>query len=355
MATIRFRAKPHSFYHRIFLTEVTTAANRTVNSLLLELKSPVESNSKGIKMPTDRYTIAGISLQKIRKSLFLQDFTRKIPGLAASVIMTLALSGSAHADSAVTDDVYAEPEITVRTSDELKDTRYSAETVQKHRGIKILLDPGHDHVQPGVLSSEHATGEYVFNVNLAVKLQQELNRRGYTADLTHTLNETCPLTNRTTKINGHRIFVSLHHDSVQEFDCEWTSKKTCRTDSASGYSVLLSNENPMLRKTYILAYATASYLKDRGFSPNYYHHTVEKVPLVTDILPVYDKQNLYVLRNSSVPAVLVETAVITNPADEKKALDEGFQKKFTEALADGIDAYFELFPENKSGNGLKEK
>ena len=111
----------------------------------------------------------------------------------------------------------------------------------------------------------------------------------------------------------------------------------------------------MLRKTYILAYATASYLKDRGFSPNYYHHTVEKVPLVTDILPVYDKQNLYVLRNSSVPAVLVETAVITNPADEKKALDEGFQKKFTEALADGIDAYFELFPENRSGDGLKEK
>lgn len=50
--------------------------------------------------------------------------------------------------------------------------------------------------------------------------------------------------------------------------------------------------------------------------------------------------NFYVLKRSAMPAVLVETAFITNYNEEAMLSDPQWQKQFAEAIARGISEYF---------------
>lgn len=236
---------------------------------------------------------------------------------------------------------FATPDIKIKSPKEISKTVYSREAVAAHSSISILLDPGHDYENYGAVSTEYRVSEFVLNHNLALKLEKELRKRGYSVDFTRTLLEKSPLKNRVAKIRKHDILVSLHHDSVHEKDCEWTKNMTCRTDRANGYCVLISDENPQLRKSYRLSYAISSYLKNSRMVPNLYNRNDKRMILVNDDLAVYDRRNLYILRRSSIPAVLLETAVITNPRDEEMALNPDFQDRYVKAVADGIDAYFE--------------
>ena len=46
-----------------------------------------------------------------------------------------------------------------------------------------------------------------------------------------------------------------------------------------------------------------------------------------------------VLKSPSVPSVLVETAFISNPVEEKKLLDKNFQQQLAVAIADALETY----------------
>ncbi len=50
--------------------------------------------------------------------------------------------------------------------------------------------------------------------------------------------------------------------------------------------------------------------------------------------------NFYVMKYSSMPAVLVETAFITNPDEEALLSDPQWQEQLAEAIAQGISDYF---------------
>lgn len=53
-----------------------------------------------------------------------------------------------------------------------------------------------------------------------------------------------------------------------------------------------------------------------------------------------DDEAYYVLRNVEMHAVLVEVGFATNPTDAANMLDETWQAKIAEALADGVDMNF---------------
>lgn len=50
----------------------------------------------------------------------------------------------------------------------------------------------------------------------------------------------------------------------------------------------------------------------------------------------------YVLRNTALPAVLVECGFLSNAQEEQKLLDEGYQRLIAGALADGVESWLEL-------------
>ena len=61
--------------------------------------------------------------------------------------------------------------------------------------------------------------------------------------------------------------------------------------------------------------------------------------------PDIERANFAVLRTSDkMPAMLVETAFISNPDEEKRLADPGFQRTLASAILDGIDRYFTRQP-----------
>jgi N-acetylmuramoyl-L-alanine amidase len=52
------------------------------------------------------------------------------------------------------------------------------------------------------------------------------------------------------------------------------------------------------------------------------------------------KGNFYVIRETSMPAVLVEGGFISNPAERALIKSRDYQEKIAQGIADGIDQYF---------------
>jgi len=51
-----------------------------------------------------------------------------------------------------------------------------------------------------------------------------------------------------------------------------------------------------------------------------------------------------VLKAPDIPSILVETAFISNPDEEKRLLDESYQDKMATSILKGIKAYFAKNP-----------
>jgi N-acetylmuramoyl-L-alanine amidase len=54
--------------------------------------------------------------------------------------------------------------------------------------------------------------------------------------------------------------------------------------------------------------------------------------------------NFMVLKSPDVPSILVETAFISNPAEENRLRDSAWQRKIAQVIADGVQDYFYLSP-----------
>jgi N-acetylmuramoyl-L-alanine amidase len=60
--------------------------------------------------------------------------------------------------------------------------------------------------------------------------------------------------------------------------------------------------------------------------------------------PQVERANFVVLRSPDVPSMLVETAFISNPGEEKKLNDPVYRRRLAEAIRDGVRDYFHAQP-----------
>ncbi|HVZ36686.1 MAG TPA: N-acetylmuramoyl-L-alanine amidase, partial [Polyangiaceae bacterium] len=82
----------------------------------------------------------------------------------------------------------------------------------------IAIDAGHSRAHPGARSAR-GLDEYLFNRALAHRLRALLQRQGFArAFMINEAGADVELAERTTeaRTRGAALFVSLHHDSVQE-------------------------------------------------------------------------------------------------------------------------------------------
>jgi N-acetylmuramoyl-L-alanine amidase len=56
--------------------------------------------------------------------------------------------------------------------------------------------------------------------------------------------------------------------------------------------------------------------------------------------PHVERANFAVLRTSDMPAMLVETAFISNPDEERRLTDPAAQRQIARAVLDGVNTYF---------------
>jgi len=205
----------------------------------------------------------------------------------------------------------------------------------------VLIDVGHDPVQFGT-SSASGSPEFKFNLKFADVLAGRLQAGGLTVVL-HIANERLSIEQRRralASLDG-ALLLSVHHDSVQEVHLKRThayGKETTYTDEASGFSLFVS-DHAAYDSSRTIAQCIGRELITSGFTPNLYH--ARPIPgegrtLLDTNLGLYRFDELGVLRESKIPAILVEVAVIRNPIDEARAMDPQWQAAFADALLLGF-------------------
>jgi len=205
----------------------------------------------------------------------------------------------------------------------------------------IAIDVGHYLEEPGVISS-HGRPEFEFNRDLAREIEQQLQARGRSTQLIGADGDMSSLARRPQQAAGAALFVSVHHDSMQEkLLSTWTYEGVERKygDRFDGFSIFVSRENPGWKKSLRCASAIGARMIKAGFKPSLYHADRD----VGENRPFADKRNgvhyfdhLAVLRRAGMPAVLFEAGVIVNRDEELKMRDADVRRRIAENVARGV-------------------
>lgn len=217
------------------------------------------------------------------------------------------------------------------------------------KAFKIAIDIGHTLAHPGARSAR-GVDEYLFNRTLGARLRALLQLRGFPkAFLINAEGADVALLERTEKARaaGADVLVSIHHDSVQEsYLSAWryAGKDERYCDRFAGYSLFVSDENPVREASLRLAQAVGRELQHNAFARSLHH--AEQIPgesrsLLDRELGIYRFDELIVLKTAAMPALLVESGVIVNRNEEVLLGNPAYQHAFVRALAHGLETYCE--------------
>ncbi|PAD34309.1 N-acetylmuramoyl-L-alanine amidase [Terribacillus saccharophilus] len=172
---------------------------------------------------------------------------------------------------------------------------------------RIVIDPGHGGKDPGAIGND--TMEKWVALTISEKLQRRLLANGYDVKMTRSEDVFIPLPERATLSNNWKadLFVSVHANSA-------TSSSAKGLES---YYYGASSSGKQLASSIQTALVSNTNNENRGT------HSAD----------------FYVLRHTSMPAVLVETGFISNPADAVLLNDAGYQDKVATSIAEGIKEY----------------
>jgi len=183
----------------------------------------------------------------------------------------------------------------------------------------VLIDPGHSPKSPGATSC-NGKSEYIFNDILAKAIVTYLTDKNIQVTLSRKANEEVSLINRALAANGRNLLLSIHHDSVQPSYISHQSGKRGRcSQRAKGFSIFVSRKNQYYEQSLLYATKLGAALLKRGAVPSMHH--AEPIPgenrlLVVPDMGIYVFDDLAVLKNAKVSALLLEAGVIVNPDDE---------------------------------------
>ncbi|MCA1979763.1 MAG: N-acetylmuramoyl-L-alanine amidase [Thiobacillus sp.] len=230
---------------------------------------------------------------------------------------------------------------------------------QYARLITVAIDAGHGGEDPGAIGA-NGSREKDITLALAKKLKQKLdaqeNMRGV---LVRDGDYFVPLAQRVVKARGYKadLFVSIHADAfikphargssvfalsengATSAAARWLAKRENDADLIGGINIDV--KDPFLKRTLIDLSQTATIndslklgravLKQIGGVNTLHKGEVEQAGFA-------------VLKAPDIPSILVETAFISNPEEEKRLNDPDYQDKLIDAIVDGIKDYFAKHP-----------
>ena len=227
------------------------------------------------------------------------------------------------------------------------------------RLITVAIDAGHGGEDPG---AKGANGSREKDITLAVakklkqRIDEEPNMRGI---LTRDADFFIPLHGRVVKARNMQadLFVSVHADAFIRPDARGSSvfalsekgatsasarylaKKENESDLIGGVS--LDNKDMNLARTLLDLSQTATIndslklgkfvLKNIGEVNTLHKGSVEQAGFA-------------VLKSPDIPSILVETAFISNPEEERRLNDDAYRAKLVESIVNGIKKYFATNP-----------
>ncbi len=228
------------------------------------------------------------------------------------------------------------------------------------RLIIVALDPGHGGEDPGAIGP---SGLYEKDVvlQIAQQLRKRINAQpNMRAMMTRDGDFFVPLQERVRKARRVQadLFISIHADAfirpqargasvfvlsergATSVEARWMANKENAADMVGGVNLVKSQDAALKRA--LLDMSTSAQIRD-------------SLKLGTEVLGhigkvgrLHKKQveqaGFAVLKAPDVPSILVETAFISNPDEEKKLRDPRYQAQLVEALVTGINRYFAKNP-----------
>ncbi|MBM7562323.1 N-acetylmuramoyl-L-alanine amidase [Fusibacter tunisiensis] len=170
----------------------------------------------------------------------------------------------------------------------------------------VVIDAGHGGRDPGAVGS--LVYEKDVNLKTAIMLQSSLEQLGFKVYMTRSKDEYVNLYDRAGMANGlgADIFVSIHANA--------------HTKSATnGVEVL---------------YASDAMSAGKGLATEIQNELIKSLGAVNR--GIVKRPNLVVLRETAMPAVLVELGFLTNAAEQQKLMDDTYLKRAADAIARGL-------------------
>jgi N-acetylmuramoyl-L-alanine amidase len=192
--------------------------------------------------------------------------------------------------------------------------------------FRLILDVGHTAEAPGAISARNVP-EYDFNLRLAKQIDQNLIESGFTKTvLLGAHGSAMPSLLERVAVANHlsaNLFLSIHHDSVPDsFLQQWDydGNPSHFSDRFKGYSLFVSYDNHNIKASLLFARLIGTQLKERGL-PYASHYAEEFMggrqrQLIDADAGVYRYDQLVVLRETQMPAVLLEAGSIINRDEE---------------------------------------
>ncbi|MEF9417883.1 MULTISPECIES: N-acetylmuramoyl-L-alanine amidase [Xanthomonas] len=227
------------------------------------------------------------------------------------------------------------------------------------RPLVVAIDPGHGGQDPGAMGP---TGKREKDVTLAVgrELARQVNATpGMKAYLTRDTDVFIPLPMRAQKARAAKadIFISIHADAAENRSATGSSVYVLSTKGASSQRArwLADKENAAdlvggvrLQQTestlanVLLDLAQSGHMKASEDAAGHVLGGLKRIG--NNHKPQLERANFAVLRTSDMPAMLVETAFISNPDEERRLIDPAYQRRIASAVLDGIDTFFTRQP-----------
>jgi len=217
--------------------------------------------------------------------------------------------------------------------------------------FRIILDVGHTAESYGAMSARNVP-EFEYNLNLAKRIEEKLKADGFSeAFLLVTDGKARPsLAKRVASANrrGADLFLSIHHDSVPDIyvdKWEFEGKKRAFNDMFGGYSVFVSKLNPNFGASLRFARLLGNQMAGRElqFARQYDQWFMGKYQreLLDVEAGVYRYDQLIVLKQTSMPAVLLESGSIINREEELVMASDEHKNKVAAAVASAASEYCE--------------
>jgi N-acetylmuramoyl-L-alanine amidase len=227
------------------------------------------------------------------------------------------------------------------------------------RTLIIAVDAGHGGEDPGA-SGPDGTHEKDITLAIARELASRINAEpGLRATLTRPDDRFVPLRERINRARRAQadLFVSVHADAVPDRSVSGASVYVLSARGATNEAAkwLADRENAadlvggvsLDDKDNVLA----SVLLDLSQSAAMSASMVAAEKVLTELNTVGDvrkarvqQAGFVVLKSPDIPSMLIETAYITNPGEEKRLRDERYQQKLAAAILNGIRNYFRESP-----------
>jgi N-acetylmuramoyl-L-alanine amidase len=195
----------------------------------------------------------------------------------------------------------------------------------------ICLDPGHGGKDPGNRAGSNEEKKYT--LLLAQELSAQLRAAGFKVVLTRSSDAFVDLPDRPAiaRRRAADLFVSLHFNSTEEgrnevkgteiFCCTPAGATSTNARGEGDTRWVAGNRND--EKNMLLAYQMQKAceknlaIEDRGVK----------------------RARFQVLREATVPAILIEGGFMSHPAEARKIYDPAYRKQMAKAIVEGIQAY----------------